>query len=238
MDALVVGPGLGRDGVSQKVVQQIVKRAKEMNIPMVVDADGLALVCADPTLVRGYRLAVLTPNKAEFQRLREAVKAEAEGVCSEEKRILQENEGGGGTEEEEREKVAAVARWLGNVTVCRKGQPDIISDGRHTVVCDAEGSWKRSGGQGDVLSGLLGTFVAWSKAKGKLTPHDDHCEGVPTLVAAAYGASTLVRVCSVAAFTKRRRSMTAPDLIHEIGDVFDRTYELDETRQLHRNSNL
>lgn len=42
-------------------------------MPIVVDADGLALVMADPPLLRGYRKAILTPNAPEFWRLADAL---------------------------------------------------------------------------------------------------------------------------------------------------------------------
>jgi NAD(P)H-hydrate repair Nnr-like enzyme with NAD(P)H-hydrate dehydratase domain len=31
------------------------------------------------------------------------------------------------------------------------------------LVCDSEGGLKRMGGQGDILSGVIATFLAWGK---------------------------------------------------------------------------
>jgi ATP-dependent NAD(P)H-hydrate dehydratase len=31
------------------------------------------------------------------------------------------------------------------------------------LICDAEGGLKRMGGQGDILSGVIATFLAWGK---------------------------------------------------------------------------
>ncbi|KAE8677677.1 ATP-dependent (S)-NAD(P)H-hydrate dehydratase [Hibiscus syriacus] len=42
-------------------------RARESNVPMVVDADGLFLVTNNIELVSGYRLAVLTPDVYEYK---------------------------------------------------------------------------------------------------------------------------------------------------------------------------
>lgn len=98
-DCLVIGPGLGRDPLTGVVVKkardpgcsggvgrcgparprftasslQVLMRAREQGIPLVIDADGLGLVNQDPSLVRGYRKAVLTPNKVEFGRLVQAL---------------------------------------------------------------------------------------------------------------------------------------------------------------------
>ena len=40
---------------------------------LVMDADMLLLVGNDPSLVKGYRRAVLTPNVVEFKRLSEQI---------------------------------------------------------------------------------------------------------------------------------------------------------------------
>ncbi|KAF3919737.1 hypothetical protein ABW20_dc0107491 [Dactylellina cionopaga] len=56
-----------------------------------------------------------------------------------------------------------LAKALGGVTVIQKGKQDYISNGEKTAACDVEGGLKRSGGQGDTLTGCLGTFLAWKK---------------------------------------------------------------------------
>jgi ATP-dependent NAD(P)H-hydrate dehydratase len=79
-----------------------------------------------------------------------------------------------------------VSKLLGGVTVLQKGATDLIAvdttgdaadlalsklstvDAEHekvqdTVEVDIEGGLKRCGGQGDVLSGNVGTMLAWGK---------------------------------------------------------------------------
>ncbi|MBA0737923.1 hypothetical protein Gogos_011340 [Gossypium gossypioides] len=68
-DCLVVGPGLGRDPFLLECVSKIMTRARQSNVPIVVDGDGLFLVTNSIELVSGYRLAVLTPNVNEYKRL-------------------------------------------------------------------------------------------------------------------------------------------------------------------------
>jgi ATP-dependent NAD(P)H-hydrate dehydratase len=48
-----------------------IKLARENELYVVIDADGLFLVQNDPSVVKGYKRAVLTPNVVEFQRLAE-----------------------------------------------------------------------------------------------------------------------------------------------------------------------
>ncbi|KAJ4296168.1 hypothetical protein N0V88_004872 [Collariella sp. IMI 366227] len=78
LHVLVIGPGLGRDPLMQDTVTLVVRAARERGMPMVLDADALLLVQKDPGLVKGYKLAVLTPNVVEFGRLVKAVGVEGE----------------------------------------------------------------------------------------------------------------------------------------------------------------
>lgn len=46
-----------------------IELAREKNLYIVIDADGLYLLQDHPEIVKGYERAVLTPNVVEFQRL-------------------------------------------------------------------------------------------------------------------------------------------------------------------------
>ncbi len=48
---------------------QAIKWMRENNKHMVLDADGLYIVTKNLDLIKGYKNAILTPNKAEFGRL-------------------------------------------------------------------------------------------------------------------------------------------------------------------------
>jgi ATP-dependent NAD(P)H-hydrate dehydratase len=148
---LVIGPGLGRDPLMQDTCALVIRAARDRGMPMVLDADALQLVQRDPDLVRGYALAVLTPNVVEFGRLTKAL-----GV-DEQVNAATEQAG-------ETAKVEALARALGGVMIVQKGQKDFLSDGRVTLSVDLEGGRKRSGGQGDTLTGSIATFLGWRKA--------------------------------------------------------------------------
>ncbi|XP_044106036.1 ATP-dependent (S)-NAD(P)H-hydrate dehydratase isoform X2 [Neovison vison] len=158
LHALVVGPGLGRDDTLLENVKGILEASKARDIPVVIDADGLWLIARHPALIQGYQKAVLTPNHVEFGRLSEAVLRDpADGS-------------------DHREAVRRLSRALGNVTVVQKGERDVISDGEQVLECVQEGSGRRCGGQGDLLSGALGVLVHWAlragpeKTNGYVTP--------------------------------------------------------------------
>lgn len=73
LHSVIIGPGLGRDDYMQSFARVAIEVARESNLYMVIDADGLWLVQNTPEVIQGYRRAVLTPNVVEFQRLCRAV---------------------------------------------------------------------------------------------------------------------------------------------------------------------
>lgn len=181
LHVLVIGPGLGRDPLMQATVARVVRAARSRNIPLVMDADALQIVQSDPSLVKGYKNVVLTPNVVEFSRLCKAIGIDEEKVTE---------EGG------ETGKVEALARALEGVTIIQKGPKDYISNGIVTLTVDLEGGKKRSGGQGDTLTGSIATFLGWRKAyldglwdKGEETLAEDELVGL-----AAFGGSAVTRV--------------------------------------------
>ena len=146
LHVIVLGPGLGRDPLMQETAANIIAEVRKRKMPLVVDADGLWLVQNQPEVVHGYTSAVLTPNVMEFKRLCDKMGVDQRKV-----------DGG-------KDKVCAeLAKRFGGVTIIQKGKQDIISNGKETMICGIEGGLKRCGGQGDVLTGCLGTLLAWKK---------------------------------------------------------------------------
>ena len=105
--------------------------------------------------------------------------------------------------------------------VIEKGVADIIrpvstDSQRFPIVCGETGGLKRSGGIGDILAGTCGTLVAWNRiltARGKAS-YDD----VPI---ACWTACCFVKRATKKAYDIHRRSMTAPDILHELGPIID-----------------
>ncbi|TFA98527.1 ATP-dependent [Trichoderma ghanense] len=214
LHVLVVGPGLGRDPLMQATVSRVIRAARDSEMPMVLDADALQIVQNDPDVVRGYKYAVLTPNVVEFKRLCDALKIDV------------------GQQTGETGKVETLAKELGGVTIIQKGYKDFISNGKVTLVSDLEGGKKRSGGQGDTLTGTVATFLGWRKAyldglwKDREQPALDADE---MMGLAAFGGSSVTRECSRLAFLKKGRSLQASDLTDEVHSAFMALFgEVDE----------
>jgi ATP-dependent NAD(P)H-hydrate dehydratase len=113
--------------------------------------------------------------------------------------------------------VKRLADKLENVTILKKGKVDIISNGQEIISNDAEGSLKRCGGIGDLLTGALGTFAYWTDSN-QPTEHNEPNQ-LPTILA-AYSASMFIKECSRVAFTKFHRATLAVDVIDQIPSVF------------------
>jgi ATP-dependent NAD(P)H-hydrate dehydratase len=147
-----------------------------------VDADGLWLLAQRPALAQGFAPdcpLVLTPNAAEFGRLRNAagvgpVGREGCGPARTKKPRVEETAKAAAAAEaeaeaeEEAEEVRSVAQALGggaagSVVVLTKGACDVGSDGVHVLrVAGEKGSPRRCGGVGDVLAGTTAVFLQWA----------------------------------------------------------------------------
>lgn len=179
LNVLVVGPGLGRDPLMHKTLAKVLAAARKQKMPVVMDADSLGLVQSNPELVIGWKEVVLTPNIVEFGRLQKALKIDDK-----------EFEG-----KSETAKVEALSQALGGVAIVQKGGKDYISNGDSTLVVDLEGGLKRSGGQGDTLTGSIATFLAWRGAYHEgLWDHGNKLDERETLRLAAFGGAAITRV--------------------------------------------
>ncbi|CAM8921331.1 unnamed protein product [Rhodiola kirilowii] len=202
-DCLVVGPGLGRDPFLLECVSEIMKHARAANVPIVVDGDGLFLVTNCLDLVSGYPLAVLTPNVNEYRRLvQKVLKCEV-------------------NDEEAAEQLISLSKGIGGVTILRKGKSDYISDGTTVHSVSVNGSPRRCGGQGDILSGSVALFVSWARqhisgANGSLNTKP----GNPAVLGCIAGSALMRKAASLAFHSKKRSTLTT-DIIEYLGESLE-----------------
>ena len=202
LHVVVIGPGLGRDPAMQETCARVITEARKRGISFVLDADGLALAQTRPELVQGYKECILTPNVVEFGRL-----AKAKGIDV--------------TKEDPTKLCEKLANAFGGVTIVQKGAVDYISNGTKTLVSDGEGGLKRSGGQGDTLTGALATLLAYRQAYlDKLWEHDADMGKDDLLAYVAYGGSAITRECSRLAYKEKGRSLQAADLTDYVHQAF------------------
>jgi ADP-dependent NAD(P)H-hydrate dehydratase / NAD(P)H-hydrate epimerase len=137
--ALVVGPGLGGDERTRAAVGRLVAEAP---VPIVIDADGLNALARDPAPLRhrrdaGRPPAVLTPHEGEFARV------------------------AGSPPGPDRMQAARILAERTFAVVVLKGPATVIAapDGR-IAINPTGGPWLATAGTGDVLSGIVGAFLA------------------------------------------------------------------------------
>ncbi|GJJ70784.1 ATP-dependent NAD(P)H-hydrate dehydratase [Entomortierella parvispora] len=205
---LVIGPGLSRDKGMLQSARHAIEKAKEMDIPIVIDADGLFLIQNEPELIQGYKKAILTPNLVEFERLCKARDIDA------------------GDKHAEETAVQRLSRGLGGVIIVQKGSIDLMSNGEKVHAATNDGGLKRSGGQGDVLTGIIATSLAWGVGYQKgIWKHSSEVKEDDIAMTACFGACLINRQCSQLAFKKHGRAMQASDVLEQIGPFFEMFYE-------------
>jgi hydroxyethylthiazole kinase-like uncharacterized protein yjeF len=140
LDALVCGPGLGTDSRARDCV----RRALALPLPLLLDADALNLLAADPALVALARArdhpTLLSPHPGEAARLL--------GISP---------------DDVQRDRLAAAT------TLAEKVHASVALKGAGTIVARPDGRWQinasgnpglASGGTGDTLAGIIGALLA------------------------------------------------------------------------------
>jgi hydroxyethylthiazole kinase-like uncharacterized protein yjeF len=137
-DSLVLGPGLGRTDGARRLARRI---ASEAGVPLLLDADGLNAHAGElERLAERSAATVLTPHAGELARLlgRASVDVQAHRLGS-----------------------VREAASRANAVVVLKGDDTIVAgpDGR-AAVSRGGSSALATAGTGDVLSGVIGAYLA------------------------------------------------------------------------------
>lgn len=135
--ALVIGPGLGRSPWSEQMLQ----KALASSLPMVLDADALNML-AEGRIGKSadFSRAVLTPHPGEAARLL--------GMASSE------------VQNDRFTAVAALEKKYHSAVLLKGVGTLIASEDRGVRLCPHGNPGMASGGQGDVLSGVIGGLLA------------------------------------------------------------------------------
>ena len=100
-------------------------------------------------------------------------------------------------------------------------------DTEEQVVVDIPGGLKRCGGQGDILSGTVGTVLAWGKCYEEGAFGDKDEERVPSSripLLASVAGSMVTRTASRRAFGHEGRGVVTQDMLREIGGAFSEVF--------------
>jgi NAD(P)H-hydrate epimerase len=137
VDAVAMGPGLGLHAETKKAVKAIIEAVEDAGKPLLLDADGLK---AFAEFERKLKIPlVLTPHAGECAML--AGKKLPEDLKA---RVAE---------------VQKTAAKLGAV-ILLKGAVDVVADGKRFKLNFTGNPGMTVGGTGDVLSGVVGAFLA------------------------------------------------------------------------------
>ncbi len=131
-DVIVLGPGLGQSGWSEKVFDLVL----DLDLPMVIDADGLNWLARKPVQRNNW---ILTPHPGEAGRLLGWTTAEVQ--------------------RDRLRAVKAVTDQYGGVCILKGAGTLVASSVGHIALCDRGNAGMATAGMGDVLSGMLGSLL-------------------------------------------------------------------------------
>lgn len=174
-DAAVIGPGLSTNAETVQLVWQLLFK---INIPIVLDADGLTALAKGIAVMRSKetiefmtdyfkkpnRPLVLTPHPGEALRILAAINFPQYKNSS--------TKVGAGKkidakyiENHKKEIAPMISNYLGAVVVL-KGHDTVISEPSGRIIINSVGGPElATAGTGDVLSGMVGSFVAQNPKK-------------------------------------------------------------------------
>lgn len=174
-DALVVGPGIGRAAGTQELVRAVVARS---DLPLLLDADGLFAFNGEIESLRRDAPTVITPHAGELARLLELTTDEVQS-----RRL---------------EMAVEAARLSGAVVVLKGADTIVAHPDSAPLVNMLRAPGLATAGTGDVLSGVIGAFLA---------------KGVDALHAAAAGVYAHALAGREASERRGAEHMIASDVI-------------------------
>lgn len=138
IDAIVLGCGASLDKSTQALMLKVVK---EINKPLVVDADGLNAISNNISILkkRKTKNLILTPHLGEFSRL---IKKPVSLIKKNRQKFARE-----------------FAKKYGLVLVL-KGHKTIVADAKTCFINNSGNPGMATAGSGDVLSGIIASFLA------------------------------------------------------------------------------
>jgi NAD(P)H-hydrate epimerase len=149
-NAVLAGCGLGLCNDTERLITSLVTQCTS---PLVLDADGINCISKHINLLKEKSCPIiLTPHPKEMSRLT--------GLSVKE---IQNN----------RQETAESFSKAYNVVTVLKGADTIITDGTNTFISYAGNAGMATGGSGDVLAGIISSFLAQG-----YTPTESACIGV------------------------------------------------------------
>lgn len=170
-NSVAIGPGIGTHHETAELIRRL---ARQVEKPMVIDADGLNNLAKDTEALKQHKgPLVISPHPGEFSRLSGI---EIDKIAD--KQI----------------ELAASFASEYNLTIILKGAPSIIVEPSGVVHINSSGNeGMATAGSGDVLTGLIGGFLAQKMSSEKAAVLATYIHGLAgDLAAEIYGNRGMV----------------------------------------------
>lgn len=206
-DAVVVGPGLSKGDEAYILLKSAMSVTKELNKPIVIDADGLNLLSEHVELTEFYhKKTIITPHIGEAARL---VDMQPDYVS---KNIIQVMEDYG-----RKYGITIVAKDATTVIIGIESSEDKC----HNRVCinTTGNAGMATGGSGDILAGMIGSAVSGGIDIEKMDDYI-HCrdkEEIKMYLASAVAVYLHGLAGDRGARLKGETALTASDILDNIG---------------------
>lgn len=137
VDAVVVGPGLSVENETVDFIEELLSR---INRPVLLDADALNIISkTSKDSLRKLSNAIITPHLGEFSRIvGKSITEISENLIETAEDFAKEYK----------------------ITLLLKGATTVITNGEKTFLNVTGNTGLAKGGSGDVLSGIIGSFMA------------------------------------------------------------------------------
>ncbi len=181
-DVLIIGPGLGKHKSTDALVRKIIKQS---SLPTVIDADGLNALTHHLKIIQQHQGGVvLTPHAKEMS-----------GLFGIDLDFINKN----------RKLIAKKYAKYYNTIIILKGHRSIVTDGGSKFYINNTGNpGMATAGSGDVLSGMVGAFLA---------------QGLEVFDAAKYATYVHGLAGDIGACDKTQMGLIASDIISRIPDA-------------------
>jgi len=186
IDVLIIGPGLGSNKSTYALVKKIIRKT---NQPKVVDADALNALSNCREILKSHKgQLILTPHQMEMSRLFDI---SIDTIKNKRKLIAKK-----------------LAKHYNSIIVL-KGHHSIVTDGLKKYYMNRSGNpGMATAGSGDVLSGIIGAFLA---------------QDLDGFKAAKYGTYIHGLAGDLAAREKTQIGLIASDIIDRIPDALKKS---------------
>ena len=216
-------------------------REKSSQLTIVLDADALYMLSLEEYRelyfdLRSYDKCVMTPNLMEWKRLKEAHHGNGDDeyvLLRDMQQLLQGRTNNNGNIIIQKGHIDSItstvvvsssfsSATVGDQKVSSSTNVTTTNDYHYSMQCKEEGGLKRSGGIGDVLAGTISAFMAWNA----IMENSEVGNGDTTAIQqqqqrlfACWAACCAVKRATKIAFDKKKRAMSAMDVLHEVGGV-------------------